>query len=99
MLKYFCLFLILLLLYVQYLVWFGESGYFAQELLNQDSKRVEDKLIVMKEKNRILSNQIRELKLNPKSIESEARLKLGMIKPGEFFFMVSEKTSLSSNEE
>ena len=98
MLKYFCLFLISLLFYIQYLVWFGESGYFEQKTMNRDFKKIEDKLIVMQEKNRILSNQIRELKSNPKSIESEARLKLGMIKPGEFFFMVPEKTSLSQEE-
>ena len=98
MLKSFCLFLSLLFFYIQYLVWFGQAGYFAQNLTSRDLKKIEDKLIVLKEKNRILGNQIRELKMNPKSIESEARLKLGMIKPGEYLFLVPEKAYLFNEE-
>ena len=96
MVKSFCFFLIALLAYLQYLVWFGDSGFFARQSTNQDLKKIEDKLLIMKEKNRILSNQIMELKVNPGAIESHARLKLGMIEPGELFFMVPETTS--SNE-
>tara|TARA_A100000164_G_scaffold243563_1_gene216582 strand:- start:6 stop:299 length:294 start_codon:yes stop_codon:yes gene_type:complete len=97
MVKSFCFFLIALLAYLQYLVWFGDSGFFARQATNQDLKKIEDKLLVMKEKNRILSNQIRELKVNTGAIESYARLKLGMIERGELFFMVPETTS-SPNE-
>ena len=97
MVKSFCFFLIALLAYLQYLIWFGDSGFFVRQSTNQDLKKIQDKLLVMKGKNQILSNQIRELKVNPGAIESHARLKLGMIEPGELFFMVPETTS-SSNE-
>ena len=98
MVKGFCFFLIAVLAYLQYLVWFGNSGFFARQSINQDLKKIEDKLVVMREKNRFLSSQIRELKVNPGAIESHARLKLGMIEQGELFFMVPETIS-SSNEE
>ena len=78
------------------LVW--QFRFFARQSINQDLKKIEDKLVVMREKNRFLSSQIRELKVNPGAIESHARLKLGMIERGELFFMVPETIS-SANEE
>ena len=80
-------------IYLQYQYWFGDFGFFARQVADRDLKKIEDKLFVMKEKNRILSRQIRELKVNPESIEAHARIKLGMIGPGELFFMVPETTS------
>ena len=84
-------------IYLQYQYWLGDFGFFARQVADRDHKKMEDKLFVMKEKNRILSRQIRELKVNPESIEAHARIKLGMIEPGEFFFMVPE-TNSSPNE-
>ncbi len=93
MIKCFCLFLGFFFIYLQYQYWFGDFGFFARQVADRDLKKIEDKLFVMKEKNRILSRQIRELKVNPESIEAHARIKLGMIGPGELFFMVPETTS------
>ena len=97
MIKCFCLFLGFFSIYLQYQYWFGDFGFFARQVADRDLKKIEDKLFVMKEKNRILSREIRELKVNPESIEAHARIKLGMIGPGELFFMVPETTS-SPNE-
>ena len=78
-------------LYLQIQVWFGLSGYFAQEVIKNELTQKRDKLMILKNKNQVIGNQIQELKRTPESIESYARSRLGMIRKGELFFLVPKK--------
>ena len=78
-------------LYLQIQVWFGLSGYFAQEAIKNELTQKRDKLMILKNKNQVIGNQIQELKRTPESIESYARSRLGMIRKGELFFLVPKK--------
>ena len=93
MLKGLFLLLVLGFLYLQYQVWFGNSGYFAKESMVQEREELENKLLVLKAKNRLIRNQIGELRRSPDAIESHARTRLGMIMPGELFFIAPEECS------
>jgi len=93
MMKKLCALLVVVFLYLQFQVWLGKSGYFAQRAIIYDQETIESKLKILKAKNRLITNQIKELRRSPDSIESHARAKLGMIKPGETFFIVPEEGS------
>ena len=93
MLKGFFLLLVVGISHLQYQVWFGDSGYFAKESMVQEREEIENKLLVLKAKNRLIRNQIGELRRSPDAIESHARTRLGMIMPGELFFIAPEEGS------
>ena len=93
MIKGLCTVLIVVFLYLQFQVWFGKAGYFAQKTILYDQEKIESKLMILKAKNRLITSQIKELRRSPGSIESHARSKLGMIKPGETFVIVPEEGS------
>jgi len=91
MLKGLCIVLFFVFLYLQYQVWLGDSGYFAREAIIRDRAQIESKLLILRAKNRLIANQIKELRRSPDPIESHARTRLGMIKPGEIFLIVPEE--------
>ena len=93
MIKGLCTVLIVVFLYLQFQVWFGKSGYFAKKTILYDQEKIESKLMILKAKNRLITSQIKELRRSPGSIESHARSKLGMIKPGETFVIVPKEGS------
>ena len=76
--------------YLQYRLWVGEGSLAdARDLQARVSmeKVVNDTL---RERNRILRNEIIELKRGPESLEEKARVELGMVKDGETLFLIVE---------
>jgi len=90
--KWLILTLSVLLLGLQYRLWVGE-GSLADVVRLSDGIEVQvqenDRL---RERNRILAAEVDGLKSGLDAVEERAREDLGMIKPGETFFMVVEPT-------
>ncbi len=87
----FIAFIVLLLL--QYQLWFGENGYTDKRKLKKDI--IEQQQLVDKqlEANRILQEDVRDLKSGLEAVEEHARLDLGLIKAGETFIQISTTKS------
>lgn len=74
---------------LQYQIWFGQSGYFAQARLAQLVADHRERVVVLTQRNRIMTGQVLELKRDPKALESRARRDLGMVRKGEVFYLIS----------
>jgi len=82
--------LLLLLLGLQYRLWFGEGSFAQKSDLN---RRVEQQREVnqrLQSRNATLASDVQDLKSGLDGIEERARSDLGMIKKGETFIMVIE---------
>ncbi|MDC9725739.1 MAG: cell division protein FtsB [Gammaproteobacteria bacterium] len=83
--------LLVLLLLLQYRLWFSHDGlpsvlhlHRAVELQRQDNA-------VLEERNQVLTAEVQDLKSDLDALEERARSELGMIKPGETFFQILEE--------
>jgi cell division protein FtsB len=79
---------VLVLVLLQYVLWFGQSGYFARERLAGQLTHQEQRLAVLKQRNGILMAEVLALKADPTMLESRARKDLGMVKAGEVFYLI-----------
>ena len=80
--SFFCIFVVM-----QYMYWFGESGFFATRLLMQDVRAQAEFNQRLAARNELLRVQIQRIKHDDSVIESIARNDLGMIKPNETFYL------------
>lgn len=82
--------IILLIVLLQYRLWFGDGSIAQikvyQQRLDEVKKKVEEK----KQRNEALNAEIMDLKKGQEAIEERAREELGMIKDDETFFQVIE---------
>ena len=85
--KLYLVLLITIFLIMQYMYWFGESGFFATRLLVVDVKTQADFNERLVTRNNQLRVEIDNLKSNDSVIEAIAREELGMIKPNEKFYL------------
>lgn len=83
--------LILLLLFLQYRLWFDSGGVMDMLHLKKKFLSQTEKNNQLKARNEDLLDQIRSLQENTDAIESRARHDLGMIKKDETFYQVVEK--------
>ncbi len=83
--------LIVLLVLLQYRLWFGDGGLIRLWELEQriEQQRTENERL--RERNRALTAEVRDLKHGLTAIEERARTELGMIKEGETFYQVVEE--------
>ena len=84
--------LVLIILGLQYRLWFGEGSV---EQIVQLQREIDQQKIdnaALEERNRALMAQIRELKEGTASIEAKARTDMGMIKEGETFYFIADDT-------
>ena len=92
-------FLVLLLIVLQWQLWFGDSSINKkaqiEELLN--IKKIENEKL--EKRNNQIAREIIGLKKGRQSVEEKAREELGMIKSGETFFFVSELQDQESSNE
>lgn len=72
---------------LQYMYWFGESGFFATRLLQEDVKVQAKFNRKLAERNAQLTLEIQAIKHDDSVIETIARTDLGMIKPNEKFYL------------
>lgn len=72
---------------MQYMYWFGDTGFFATRMLVQDVKAQATMNFKLAERNELMRMEIDRIKHDDSMIESIARKDLGMIKPGETFYL------------
>jgi cell division protein FtsB len=80
--------LVLLLVFLQYRLWFDSGGII-------DMMRLKKKLTVemqenekLKKRNQVLIQQVQRLQKDNQAVETRARNELGMVKKGETFYQV-----------
>ncbi len=89
--KFLPILLILLLLFLQYRLWFDSGGVMNMLHLKKKFVSQTEKNNQLKARNEDLLDQIRSLQENTDAVESRARHDLGMIKKDETFYQVVEK--------
>lgn len=82
--------LVLLLLMLQYRLWVGEGSLAEVSNLQQEIGAQRQELVKLRQRNRALEAEVRDLKQGLEAIEERARSELGMIKEGETFYQVIE---------
>lgn len=89
--------LFVLLLVLQYTLWFGDGGYRDVAWLDKQvaAQKVENKQ--MRKRNEALAAEVENLKQGKQAIEERARSELGLIKPGEVFYQVAGPASSASS--
>ena len=91
--------LVVLIALLQYPLWLGKGGWlrvwdYDRQL--QAQREVNQKL---EQRNAGLDAEVRDLKSGFEAIEERARYELGMIKEGEIFVQVPQKTQLAPSSE
>ena len=79
-----------LLLALQYKVWFSEVGYFAAQRLADEVAEQRSRGELMARRNEILTAEVLALQQGVEALEARARTDLGMIKKGETFYLVAD---------
>ena len=79
-------FLLLVLLSLQYKLWFGDSSVFQWIQLDKKLAQQEEKNNVLAARNRAIEADILELKSGDQALEEQARYDLGMVKQGEVYY-------------
>ena len=80
--------LILLLIGLQYKLWFGDGSLSEVVQLTHELEVQKEKLRILEERNRILEAQVLDLQNGLDAFEEKARNDLGMIKEGETFIQL-----------
>ncbi len=83
--------LIVLLVLIQYPLWFGSGGVVALWQLKREIAAQRTENARLKERNEALIAEVNDLKQGLEAIEERARMDLGMVKRGETFFQVVER--------
>lgn len=79
-------FLLLVLLSLQYKLWFSDSSVFQWIQLDKKLAQQEEKNNVLAARNRAIEADILELKSGDQALEEQARYDLGMVKQGEVYY-------------
>jgi cell division protein FtsB len=89
--------LIVLLVLLQYPLWFGGGGVYALWKLKREFAAQREENAGLRERNQVLAADVIDLKQGLAAIEERARSELGMIKQGETFYQVIEESRLISS--
>ena len=90
------LFLILLIL-LQYRLWFGNGSLTEVHHLQDKISKVEQEKESLKERNLSLTAEVHDLKQGYEAIEERARSEMGMIKDGEIFYRIVDYSVFQIN--
>jgi cell division protein FtsB len=82
--------LLLLLVYLQYRLWFGEGSLQEVRELQRAVEQQREENLQLRERNDALDAEVRDLQQGLEAIEEHAREDLGMVKEGETFYHVVE---------
>ena len=85
-----------LILVLQYKLWFADGGVPQLTKLKDEYQTVLQHNHRLKRRNNAMLAEIQNLKKGDEAIEARARLELGMIKRGEVYYDVIERTPNSS---
>ena len=84
------LLLVLLLVYLQYRLWFDDGSLQDAWELHQDVEMQRHENVELRERNAALEAEVTDLQQGLDAIEEHAREDLGMVKKGETFYQVVE---------
>ena len=88
--KWLALTLLLLLAFLQYRLWVGENSLAHVVRLRDDLQAQTEENEALRLRNEILAAEVRSLKSGLDAVEERAREDLGMVRPGETFYMLVE---------
>ena len=97
--KILILVLIILLIGLQYKLWFGDGSLSEVVQLSNELESQKEKLRLLEERNKILEAQVLDLQNGLDAIEEKARNDLGMIKEGETFIQLIPRQEGNSDDE
>ena len=81
---------LVVLMWIQYGLWFGQSGYFARERMENRLTDQERRVELLQQRNKILTAEVMALKEDNRVLESRARRDLGLVKRGEVFYLIPQ---------
>jgi cell division protein FtsB len=84
------LFLIVLLVYLQYRLWLGDGGLLELWNVHQEVEAQREENARLRERNEALNAQVLDLKQGLDALEERAREDMGMVKQGETFYQIVE---------
>ena len=91
--------LILMLIGLQYKLWFGDGSLSEVVQLTRELEIQKQKLSELEERNKILEAQVLDLQNGLDAFEEKARSDLGMIKQGETFIQLIPRPGDSADEQ
>ena len=82
------------------LVYFVASsdGFAKRSHLEQEKLKLEAEIEMLKDENRLYRQKLDRLQNDPAYVEDEARKKLGLIRPNEFIYRLSEEPDLAEDQ-
>ncbi len=83
--------LILLALFLQYRLWLGDGGYADLRKLKREVAAQNAEVDQLKLRNAALAAEVADLKSGVAAVEARARSDLGMIMPGETFYLITPR--------
>ncbi len=90
--------LVLILIGLQYRLWFGDGSLSEVVQLSRELEIQKQRLRELEERNRILEAQVLDLQNGLDAFEEKARNDLGMIKQGETFIQLIPKQASDADE-
>lgn len=90
--------LLVLLLLLQYRLWFGEASVFDIVENRRRIAELELQAEELRTRNEALRAEVNDLKNGMEAIEERARRDLGMVRKGETFFQIIEPSAIESTD-
>ena len=90
--------LAVLLIGLQYKLWFGDGSLSEVVQLSRELKMQKQRLKILEDRNKLLEAQVLDLQNGLEAFEEKARNDLGMIKPGETFIQLIPSQGKISDE-
>ena len=89
--RWLILLLVILLLGLQYRLWIGQGSWAEITALKRELEKQSVINDGLRQRNKILETEIRDLKSGMDSVEERARSELGLIKENETFYLIVDK--------
>ena len=90
--KTFTYVLVALIAAIQYPLWMGKGSWLRVWEFSTKVDQQKEKNVQLAARNAGLDAEVRDLKQGSEAVEERARVELGMIKPGEVFYQVTDKS-------
>ena len=88
--------LFILLLVLQYRLWFAEGSLAEQHRLEQQVREQLEVNRTLRERNAVLEREVLELQSGNQAVEQRAREQLGLIREGEVFYRLADPNQPAS---
>ncbi|MES2884850.1 MAG: cell division protein FtsB [Pseudomonadota bacterium] len=83
--------LLLVVLFLQYRFWLGDGGYADQRRMQAQVAAQQSEVEKLRARNAALQAEVDDLKSGVAAVEGRARSELGMILPGETFYLTTNR--------